>query len=105
MIANNALFALSELYDLYKNQWCIITPAERRDNGTVVVWDLVDHFESKGDAKNRLEKLRKSGLQNAVIFWVKPCQCNIKLVGKKDEDIWKPNEIAEFYRVYYGMGV
>lgn len=105
MVMNNASFALSELQKMYRNQWIIITPAKRRDNGSVVVWDLVDHFQRKRDAKSKLEKLRKSGLQNAVLYWCKPCQCNIRLVGKEDEDIFSPSEVAEFFRQHYGVGV
>ena len=57
-----------------------VDAAKRRENGTVVVWDLVDHFEQKSEAKNKLEKLRRSGLQNCVMYWTKPCQCNIPVI-------------------------
>ena len=105
MVMNNASFALSELRSNYKNSWLLLTPAKRRENGTVVVWDLVDHFERKSEAKNKLEKLRRSGLQNCVMYWTKPCQCNISLVGKSedDEEVWFPEECAEFMRCYYGL--
>lgn len=98
-------FALSELRANYKNQWLLITPALRGDNGRVVVWDLVDYFEKKKDAVIKLEKLRKAGVKNAVLYWTHRCQCNIKLVGKDNEEVWLPSEVAEFFRAYYGFEV
>ena len=105
MLIENGSFALSELCSAHRNQWCLLTPAHRNSDNRVDVWDLVDHFEKKTDALCKKEKLRKSGLHNLVLYWCKPCQCNIKLIGKDDEDVWKPNEVSEFFRAYYGIGV
>ena len=96
-------FALSELRTMYKNRWLVLTPAHRNPENRVDVWDLVYTSEKKTEALSRLEKLRKSGLQNAVIYYTKPCQCNIKLVGKSEDEVWLPEECAEFMRCYYGV--
>lgn len=99
-------FALSELRANYKDYWVILTPAHRNKGNRVDVWDLVFASKKKSVVKSQLKKLReKSGLQNAVLYWTKACQCNIKLVGKNDEDVWLPNEVAEFFRAYYGFEV
>ena len=105
MLLNQTVFSLSELRKMYRGRWLVLSVCHRNEeNNHADVYDLIGAYEKKRDAVQYKDKLRKNGVK-CFLYWSKPCQCNIKLVGKDDEDVWKPNEVAEFFRAYYGTGV
>ena len=104
MLVENGSFALPELNKVYRNRWLLLSVAHRNEeNHHADVFDLIGVYEKKHDAVQHKDKLTKNGMK-CFLYWSKPCQCNIKLVGKDDdEEVWKPSEVAEFFRQVYNI--
>ena len=82
---------LATITEKHPNSFVLLIPKSRDDKNYVRDWEVLSASKKYNGILKVAEYYRSEGMSNAVIL------------STSDNLVVKPNEVAKFFRVYYGL--